>query len=224
MRRKAGNLPSLRRRRPFRLPRQYVLIVCEGEKTEPNYFECLRRELALTSVEVEIAGGKGGRAPISVVDLAVRRKKDRGGRSPEGTTHAAYDAVWCVMDVESPVPHESLSRALDKAKGNRLRVALSNPTFEYWYLLHFVKTSALMPTNHDVMRALKKHYPAYQKSDRGIFAELFPRTETGIRHAEQVLKEKHYGEDLRECNPSTHVHRVVAQLRTIAGRPYQLSR
>jgi len=37
---------SYRRLSPQREPYDYVLIVCEGEKTEPNYFYGLRKPMS----------------------------------------------------------------------------------------------------------------------------------------------------------------------------------
>ena len=54
--RKARDLSSLDRRSRHQRPRKSILIVCEGQATEPNYFKSLRRELRLSSVEVQIEG------------------------------------------------------------------------------------------------------------------------------------------------------------------------
>jgi hypothetical protein len=47
-----------------RTPSQAILIVCEGEKTEPNYFNALRSYIKLTTVQVEIKP-RGG-APMKI--------------------------------------------------------------------------------------------------------------------------------------------------------------
>lgn len=212
---------SLMRRRPSVKPRECVLIVCEGEKTEPQYFEAMRRELRLHIVEVVVEGEKCGSSPISVVDYAISLKKERertAGRSP---TVVKYDVVWCVMDVEAPYQHSSLPAALDKARAHRLRAVLSNSMFEYWYLLHFEKTSAMMHQNADVMRRLKKHYPRYRKNDDTFFNVVYPLTSKAIQNSREVIREKHYGSDLRDCNPSTHVHLIVEHLHEISCRPHR---
>ncbi len=183
--------------------------------TEPSYFKALRHELGLQTVEVVVEGEKCGSAPISVVNHALALKKT----APQSITRGPYDRIWCVIDVEVPTPHDSLAPAIDKAKANGLDIALSNPSFEYWYLLHFEKTSALMQSNQEVMQRLKKHHPQYKKNDRTFFSIVYPNTAKAIKNSEEVLKEKHYGEDLRKCNPSTHVHLVVEHLQGIAQRP-----
>jgi len=196
-----------------------VLIVCEGAKTEPQYFRALRKELRLQTVEVEVEGEDCGSSPISVVNYAISLRDTRRENAPHSPRLVPYDAVWCVMDVEAPTSHQSLAAAIDKAAANGLKIALSNPMFEYWYLLHFEKTSALMQRNRDVIRGLKKHCRGYKKNDPDFFEVVYPLTSTAIANSEAVLREKHYGEDLRDCNPSTHVHRVVVHLQEIAQRP-----
>ena len=210
---------SLARRRPSVKPRECVLIVCEGAKTEPQYFEAMRRELRLHIVEVAVVGEKCGSSPISVVDCAISLRKERTRVAARSPTVVKYDVVWCVMDVEAPCQHDSLPSAIDKAKAHKLRVVLSNPMFEYWYLLHFERTSALMQHNKDVIKRLKKHYPRYQKNDEAFFQVVYPLTSQAIRNSKQVLCEKHYDSDLRKCNPSTHVHLIVEHLHEISRKP-----
>lgn len=64
-----------------------LLIVCEGRKTEPNYFTWLLKKWNLTTVQA--VAPIAGSAAISVVDYAVERKK-----------LGDFDEVWCVFDRE----------------------------------------------------------------------------------------------------------------------------
>lgn len=209
---------SYRRREPQIEPRESLLLVCEGEKTEPNYFRFLRERLRLASVEVEIDRESGG-APISVVDRAIELRERRERNASSSTVQAEYDMVYCIMDVEAPLPHPSLDQAIDKAKGNGLVVILSNPCFEYWYLLHFEKTATLMNSNDQLIRALKDHVQSYTKGGSEIHELVFPKTDDAIRHATQIIREKMYGQNLKNCNPSTHVHRVVKKLKRLSVTP-----
>lgn len=57
-RRKRFGRMEQKRKIGFRNIRKYYLIVCEGEKTEPNYFEVLKSDLprgVLTFYRVDIA-------------------------------------------------------------------------------------------------------------------------------------------------------------------------
>lgn len=222
MTRKRRTLNDLQRRRPFIHPRESVLIVCEGEKTETQYFSAMRNELRLRKfVEVHVSGKRKGSDPISVVDHAIFLQSERARIASGSPILTVYDFVWCVMDVEAPRPHQTLASALDKAKEHDLKVALTNPFFEYWFLLHFKKISTPFTIDKELHDALKEVHPSYKKSRIG-FDVLYPRTEIAIKHSEEVLEETACNEDLRNHNPSTHVHRVVRHLQKIAKRPTTL--
>ncbi|MBI3921325.1 MAG: RloB domain-containing protein [Armatimonadetes bacterium] len=202
---------SFQRRRAYREPRACILIVCEGEKTEPTYFEALRRELRLTPVEVEVSGEECGSAPTSVVDYALKRKQERPQEVRRGEAHADFDEIWCVMDVERISQNPNLLNALQKARDNQLAATLSNPCFEYWFLLHFEDTSKGFEDCTSLLRYIKKNYlPEYEKG-ANISDCLGPRRgvalERGERHAhlrgeEPVLKR----------NSSTDVHKLARRL------------
>ncbi len=61
--------------------RQTFLIVCEGEKTEPNYFINFR------GPKVKIKIQRGEKNPCHVVEKARELKEQED-----------YDQVWCVFD------------------------------------------------------------------------------------------------------------------------------
>ena len=212
--RKQKNIDSYKRSQGFKEPRKSILIVSEGSKTEPIYFNSLRSSLRLAMVEVEVVGE--GAAPITVVDRAIELKAERKRVAKKSLTKAAYDVVYCVIDVEAPKA-ESLSRAVNKAEGNRLEVILSNPCFEYWYILHFRKTSAPFGTSQEAKSALRREHCAYCDSDTTIFEVVYPKTADAIKHSKEVLREQHNdAEDLSDCNPSTHVHKIVEYLQNAA--------
>ena len=80
---------SLKRQKYVRDPYDKVLIVCEGEKTEPNYFKGLRNHLRLKTANVAIVGE--GATPAKIVERAKeleKREKERGD---------PYDKVFCVL-------------------------------------------------------------------------------------------------------------------------------
>ncbi len=211
--RRARRSRSLRRRGPTQDPRATLLIVCEGEKTEPQYFLSLCETLRLATVRV--AGKECGNAPISVVDYAVDEKKKRK-RAQRGAGDP-YDAVWCVMDVEGAQGHESLKRALDKARRNGLETVLSNPCFEYWCLLHLEESGRPFRDCDEVIKRLQKSFPQYSKG-QSFYGELKDKTEDALRRAERMLK--NHPDDRVSRNPSTEVYRLVKRLRDIASKAH----
>ena len=101
--------------------RERFLIVCEGERTEPNYFRCFRVPKSI--IEIDVRGL--GYNTVSLVKKAIDlRNQD------------SYDQVWCVFDRDS-WPAQNFNDALSLAKREKIKVAYSNEAFEIWYLLHF---------------------------------------------------------------------------------------
>ena len=208
MNRKNRSPSSIERAKPFKVPRRKILIVCEGECTEPIYFRGLCRKWRLGTVSVKVIGKECGSSPTEVVNFAKSMK-------------LAYKTTWCVMDVEQ---HPTLDQAIADAQASNLKIALSNPCFEYWYLLHFEKVGTPLPSCKDVQKALNSHYGAYKKSEPGVFDVVYPRTDAAIANSKAVLQEYGCSEDLTSCNPATHVHRVVEDLRQLWAKGYKTTR
>jgi hypothetical protein len=68
--RKAKAADRLGSRQARRSPYDKVLIICEGEKTEPNYFNELIASYGLNTVNVDIDGSCGS-SPKSVLERAI---------------------------------------------------------------------------------------------------------------------------------------------------------
>lgn len=177
-----------------REPRQRFLVVCEGEKTEPNYFKAFRAPGRVVFVR-----GVGGDA-YEVVQEAVRQRDE-----------SDYDRVWCVFDRDE-VPLERFNRAMDFAHREDVQVAYSNEAFELWYLLHFCYLSTGMARSSYATRLTDYLGSRYEKNATDIFARLYSRQEQAIRNAERLLS-TYSRPSPAEDNPSTTVHRLVCELR-----------
>lgn len=213
MRRRDSKAPAIIRERRKLQPRRPILIVCEGQKTEPNYFDGVRMELRLQTLRVEIVRARGT-DPRSVVQHAIDRKADlreQLGDDPE---------AWAVFDRDQHQARK-LHEAWNLACVHGIRSAFSNPCFELWYLLHFVDQRASL-SRQTARRELDKpkRLPGYDKS-RGYFTTLAPLTETASIRA-RALRAKHLGDGTEriEANPRTEVDELVSYLLAI-GRPAQ---
>jgi hypothetical protein len=200
------NRDSLRRRKSFREPRARFLIVCEGEVTEPTYFKDIRhRERGIIELEIVPAG-----VPKTVVERAVQLKKgsERDARKDE---NLRYDHVRCVFDVDA---HPFLAEAKEQARANAIEIAVSNPCFELWFLLHFKDQTAHIE-RHKVQHQCGEHMPGYQKVPP--CDTLMPLRDAAIERDIQ-LDNWHATRDTVGGNPSTGVYRLIQQI-TDACRP-----
>jgi hypothetical protein len=163
---------------------------------------------------VVIYGDECGSAPISVVDYAIKKKNERDELVRRQSTLPEFQSVWCVFETENPLKNPSFMRAIDKAsRTGFLELAVSNPAFEYWYLLHFTNTSRSFADAADVIRSLKQYIEDYEKNfeqhDR-----LFNHTQTAIDRAKRILHDR--VDDCFAPNPSTRVFVLVEKLRNMA--------
>jgi len=112
---------ALGRGRRTRPPRECILIVCEGEQTEPNYFNSLWRHIRLKTVDVKVVGQ--GAEILGVIDAAIQLRDERENEAKDSIQTAPFDEVWCVVDTECRNDNPSWERGVDKARSNRLRLA-----------------------------------------------------------------------------------------------------
>ena len=200
------------RRKPVRAPYAKVLIVCEGEKTEPFYFNSLRDYYRLSSTNIEVTG-ESGSSPLDVFNFAKHRYNE------EKKAGDPFDKVYCVFDKDN---HDSYQQALDRiqrARPSKTYVAIpSVPCFEYWLLLHFTYlTRPYMPldgnsASNQVLADLLGHYPEYRKGLDGVFEELFGNLEDAKSNASRGLIQ---AQEADTDNPSTYVHVLVEYLQHI---------
>lgn len=210
--RKARATEEIKKRQARRAPYAKVLIVCEGSKTEPNYFCELRDYYKLEGTNVVISGDCGS-APVSVFEAARERyvRHRNAGDS--------FDRVYCVFDRDTHDSYERARTAIDRAtpKGT-FYATTSVPCFEYWLILHFNYTTqpfAPLPGNspgNQVLGELRNFIPDYEKGSEGLFEKLIDQLDFAINNARRGLRhDTAAGTD----NPSTRVHELVEYLQNL---------
>lgn len=203
-RRRTDDRP-IKRRGPMRQPRRRILIVCEGEETEPSYFRAFQHEVRNPCVHVEIADETG--VPRTVVEAAQRLKDDADGEATrQRDDNLRYDEVWGVFDIDD---HPKINEAQDIARAHGIHLAISNPCFELWALLHFQDQRAHIARDK-ARRALKRYLPHYDKVlDFEVAHRGYP---DAVRRAQELDGQ---AEQLNEHgrNPSTGVHRLTESIR-----------
>lgn len=193
-------LGALRRRPGRRQPLKRLVIVCEGEKTEPLYFEALRREQRLSSIDIKIV--KSRSAPTYIVREGIRQKKELDDER---------DEVWCVFDAECRAAEAPFQQAVAASRSHGLELAVSNPAFEYWYILHFVCTDRPFGTADECFRELQAYLPGYDKAHL-VFDELKERLDDALANADR-LRQNASDSWQTFPNPSTGVDVLVHSIR-----------
>lgn len=184
-----------------------ILIVCEGSKTEPNYFRGLLKWAALRAVSVTVIGEECESAPISVFQYAAKRYTEDQG----------YDEVHCVFDRDRHHTFDAAVAACQSHPSKVFKAVASYPSFEFWVLLHFRYTrspfaaqGASSPGDM-VVKAVRDAWPAYAKGIASAFNYLDEGGRTSIAIA-RAKAAKLDAERTGELNPSTDVGELVSHI------------
>lgn len=177
--------------------RDRILIVCEGEETERNYFEGFR----LTNVTVKGTGYNTESLVRKAIELKIQAVKDR----------ETYDQVWSVFDRDS-FKAEIFNNAFILAQTHKIKIAYSNEAFELWYLLHFNYYDTGL--SRDQYKAKLSHLLGheYKKNSPSIFEEIIEHQDDAIRNVKRLLTQ-YPNLNPENDNPSTTVHLLVEELR-----------
>lgn len=112
----------------------------------------------------------------------------------------SYDDVWCVVDVDE----FDLRPALRLATREKVSLAVSNPCFEVWLVLHFADHTKALTCYAETERVLLRHVPDYCKSKLD-FARYADGVGKAVERAERLAER---GQEHRQ-NPSSGVWPLV---------------
>lgn len=211
---------ELRARVAGRRPKgRYYLIVCEGTKTEPNYFDAFRSHLS---------GGEGDKVVVvgaqdNTLGLVERAKAEIAARNE--SDNPPFYHVWLVFDKDS-FPDDDFDNTIVVTRqedeksgmdGGILRPhwhsAWSNEAFELWYLFHFQENTGGAISREEYKDRLSKHLGfQYQKNAPNMFEILLPRMSVAIERAERAFRRWPDDEPFHGRNPATAVYELVRNL------------
>ena len=203
------------RKREVRTPKpNSFLIVSEGTKTEPLYFDGLAEHINKEygkSIDVEkphIDTHGEGKCTVSLVEAAAKFAN---------RAHIVYGQIWVVFDKDD---FEDFDEAIELAQNYGFKVAWSNQSFEYWIFLHFnYSDSALHRDNWvEKLNLLFKERgidtEGYKKNNQIIFNLATTRgsLQYAINNATRIERSYRRQEKPSVCDPCTKVHHLIAEL------------
>jgi hypothetical protein len=188
------------RRVETRYLRDRILILCEGEKTEPNYFRKFPLNIELVEIHVEGTGAN----TLSLVEEAISRGQNAANDG------RPYNQIWCVFDRDL-FPPGNFNSAFRVADENRIHIAYSNQSFELWYLLHYNFNDAAIDRKTYARRLTKWMGSKYRKNDEGMYDLLKERQTAAIQNAKR-LRDRYHPCNPEKNDPSTTVYQLVEAL------------
>lgn len=196
-----------------------ILIVTEGEKSEPKYFEHFRTRQNNVEVRVVPNSKNGSKTDyLNLIRKASRICKD------DDLSPRSGDSVWIVADGDVNYQaadaikkkNEALTQARATAEKEAYSLLISNPCFELWYLLHLRYTTAHLPDYDAVKKALEQAGIKDYEKHNDLYEQLASETIEAIKRAKRL--ETHQLENGFtlplgiDANPFTEVYRLVEKL------------
>jgi len=202
-----------------------MLIVCEGEQTEKNYFE----SFPVSNIKVKTIGT--GRNTESLIGQAIEEWINFSEENK------FYEKLWCVFDRDSfcqrsydgafrkvVTEEKKLNRKFKRRVGRKINISIaySNEAFELWYLLHFDYIDSSLSRSEYQRMLTARMNKKYEKNDPSIyqFFENLSKSTNGqkgqlfaINNAKK-LRVKIPNGLKHNYNPSTKVDLLVEELNT----------
>jgi hypothetical protein len=191
------------------------LCVCEGDVTEPEYLRAFTAHHRNPRVHVVIEPGAG--VPRALVEKAKQRKQEAEAEAKrQRDQNLAFDEVWCVHDIDD---HPKLEEARVTALDNGIELAISNPSFELWLLLHLRDNPGAQHRDH-LARILRQLIPGYNKHVE--FVRFAPGYHDAVKRARALDKMADEDEEPGR-NPTTGVWRLTESIRVDYHAPPEKS-
>lgn len=200
-----------RRDRRIMVAPEYHLIVTEGQKTEPLYFQGLKNDINQKyrgRISIEINGIGQGSNTLTLLERAqqlVSAEPDK------------YKHVWLVYDKDD-FPKDDFDNtyfrceALSKANGSVTYHALwSNECIEYWFLLHYKHLDSALRRTEYYPKLSECLGSKYEKNRDDIYYLLKPGISTAIENAKSILS-TYNGMPPSQCTPGTTVFEIFEKL------------
>ncbi len=135
--------------RPYK---RIFLLSFEGSRTEPQYFAHIDSMFSHIRIKPLKTGTR-----TSPRDVLKRLQKHITKESLKET-----DEAWLIIDRDNWPENDIQELQIWSQRANNYNLAISNPKFEYWLLLHFEDGNRLSSAA-DCCRRLENYLPNYNK-------------------------------------------------------------
>lgn len=153
---------------------------------------------------VDINTETAGYAPLSRVQAARRMKRSQSRKDPD------FDEIWCVVDVDD---HPNLNSAIAEARDAGIEIAVSNPCFELWLVLH-VEDQTTEVDRHTIQRRAGHLGLIEGKSIPEVAQEIIVNGYESAKSRARDCDNRHHLDGRRlGANPSSGVWQLIDSIR-----------
>ena len=186
----------LTRQNGIRPYRRVFVIATEGQKTEPQYFRMFNSREA--TIMIKCLQRDTHSSPQELLKKIKRFIKENGLKKE--------DEAWIVVDKDNWNPEQLNFLFGWSNEDPRYGLAVSNPMFEYWLVLHFEEGNNIK-TKDECLNRLKKYIPDYKKNCLNSYL-FYPYVNLAIERA----KKRHIDKEKWPKNAGTTVYKIAEKL------------
>ena len=181
------------------------MVVCEGKNTEPMYLDLVNKSSGVALIDLVVVE-EPSTTPKQLVERACAEKKhaEKQARRTKDP-NLQLEEIWCAFDVDE---HPMIKEACQQADDNGVKLAISNPCIEIWFLLHFKNQQAFI-NRHDARRLLETHIADYDKKLTTL--DTLEKRFSAAKERAIKLDRKHEGDStpFPNNNPSSGMWKLV---------------
>lgn len=189
------------------------LILCEGEETEPNYFQEIANRInnRYRREKVTVESAKKGR--LDLLEFAQNRVKK---------AKIDYNHVWLVYDKDDFNKDEFDNtvykiESLNRKSKIKYHALWSNQCIEVWFLLHFIDLKVDV-SREDYIIKINENWKkegiegTYAKNDKEIYNKLEKYQSMAVKRAKNIIKESE-GKSPSKIAPGSRVYEIIEMLK-----------
>lgn len=175
-----------------------IVVVTEGKVTEPRYLRAFGRYFRQPVRIIKASG-----SPEKIVDRALEEKSN---------LDLQHDTIWVMFDRDD---HPQFEQAIKDAQQKGIKIAVSNPCFELWCLLHHQDQDAHIERAE--CRRLLESYGTYNRRKKSFEGSVIAEKWSDAEQRARTILLNRQREGNPFGNPSCTVHHLTKRIRDVAA-------
>lgn len=190
-----------------------MTLVFDDARTAPAYFEFLKPQVRQHVVLRIVTAPTGGASPRKVVERASHLQREL--RRDQAANERNRDSTWALFDMEhTPHQRDQANEAIKLAEKKSISVAISDPCFEVWTLLHLDDTGRGFDNCDQVRARIAKLWSnefgqPFDSKANADYSLILPRRNDAARRARRHWE--------RQDPSRTEVFRIIEEVERHVG-------
>jgi hypothetical protein len=170
-------LSKYQRKSKIRDPLKRIIIAMEGNKTEPKYFDEIKKRFKASSLSIILLTRDETDTNSAPNRVIVQLKNYKQNNKIE-----KHDELWLIIDKDR-WPPQQLSEVAQECVTSQYNMGLSNPCFEIWLILHFDNLFEHVGATWSPQTASAKLNSVHETYNISSYSQIADKIETAIENS-----------------------------------------